>query len=48
VKTTESMFTSLKQGIEFARKQSSMEALIILAFCMTGLSMPMRTYFPCS
>ena len=46
VKTTESMFTSLKQGIEFARKQSSMEALIILAFCMTGLSMPMRTYFP--
>jgi predicted MFS family arabinose efflux permease len=46
VKTTELMFTSLKQGIEFARKQSSMEALIILAFCMTGLSMPMRTYFP--
>jgi predicted MFS family arabinose efflux permease len=23
-----------------------MEALIILAFCMTALSMPMRTYFP--
>ena len=46
LKTTESMFTSLKQGIEFVRKQSSMEALIILAFCMTGLSMPMRTYFP--
>ena len=23
-----------------------MEALIILAFCMTGLSMPMRTYIP--
>src|ERR1700733_8931047 len=46
VKTTESMFASLKQGIQFARKQSSMEALIVLAFCMTGLSMPMRTYFP--
>ena len=46
VKTTETMLTSLKQGIRFARKQNSMEALIILAFCMTGLSMPMRTYFP--
>src|ERR1700746_2533450 len=27
VKTTESMFTSLKEGIKFTRKQSSMEAL---------------------
>src|SRR5271170_3667948 len=46
VKTAESMFTSLKQGIRFARKQNSMEALIILAFFMTALSMPMRTYIP--
>lgn len=46
VKTTESMFASLKQGIQFTRKQSSMEALIILAFCMTALGMPMRTYIP--
>ncbi len=46
VKTTESMFSSLKQGIQFARKQNSMEALIVLAFCMTALSMPMRTYIP--
>lgn len=46
VKTTQTMFASLKQGIQFARKQNSMEALIILAFCMTALSMPMRTYFP--
>ncbi len=46
VKTAESMFTSLKQGIRFARKQNSMEALIILAFCMTALAMPMRTYIP--
>lgn len=45
-KTTESMFSSLKQGIRFARKQNSMEALILLAFCMTALAMPMRTYFP--
>jgi predicted MFS family arabinose efflux permease len=46
MKTTESMFASLKQGIQFARKQNSMEALILLAFCMTSLSMPMRTYIP--
>jgi len=45
-KTAESMFTSLKEGIKFTRKQSSMEALIVLAFCMTALSMPMRTYIP--
>src|SRR5271169_2211478 len=46
LKTTESMITSLKQGIQFARKQGSMEALIVLAFCMTALAMPMRTYIP--
>jgi len=40
------MVTSLKQGIRFARQQSSMEALILLAFCMTFLSMPLRTYLP--
>jgi predicted MFS family arabinose efflux permease len=44
--TTESMFSSMKQGIQFVRRQSSMEALIVLAFCTTALSMPMRTYFP--
>ncbi len=46
VKTTESMFTSLKAGIKFVRQQGSMEALVVLAFCMTALSMPMRTYMP--
>ena len=44
--TKESMFGSLKQGISFVRRQGSMEALIVLAFCMTALSMPMRTYIP--
>src|SRR5208337_4242297 len=44
--TTESMLTSLKEGIRFVRKQGSMEALIVLAFCMTALAMPMRTYIP--
>jgi len=45
-KTTESILSSLKQGIQFVRRQPSMEALIVLAFCMTALSTPMRTYFP--
>jgi predicted MFS family arabinose efflux permease len=45
-KTGESMFASLKQGIRFARQQNSMEALILLAFCMTALAMPMRTFIP--
>jgi predicted MFS family arabinose efflux permease len=44
--TKESLFKSLKQGISFLRQQGSMEALIVLAFCMTALSMPMRTYIP--
>jgi predicted MFS family arabinose efflux permease len=46
VPTTESMFTSLKQGIKFVRSQNSMEALTVLAFCMTALTAPMRTYIP--
>ena len=46
IKTSETMYNSLKQGIQFARKQVSMEALIVLAFCMTALGMPMRTYIP--
>ncbi len=46
VPTTESMLTSLKQGIKFVRSQNSMEALTVLAFCMTALSTPMRTYIP--
>ena len=42
----ESMFESLKQGIHFIWHQGAMVALIILAFSMTFLSMPMRTYIP--
>src|ERR1700687_247259 len=45
-RSTESVFGSLKQGIQFVRRQESMEALIVLAFCMTALSLPMRTYLP--
>ncbi len=42
----ESVLSSLKQGIAYVRQQNSMEALTVLAFCMTALSMPMRTYIP--
>jgi predicted MFS family arabinose efflux permease len=45
-KSTESMFYSLKEGIRFIRQQGAMVALIVLAFLMTFLSMPMRTYIP--
>jgi predicted MFS family arabinose efflux permease len=45
-KTGESILTSLKQGVHFVRKQSAMEALMVLAFLMTALGMPFRTYFP--
>jgi predicted MFS family arabinose efflux permease len=44
--TTDSIFGSLKQGLRFVRQRESMTALIVLAFCMTALSMPMRTYIP--
>lgn len=45
-KTTESIVESMKQGFRFVRRQHAMEALIVLAFCMTALSMPIRTFFP--
>lgn len=45
-RTTDSIFSSLKQGIRFVRNHGSMEALIVLAFSMTTLSTPLRTYIP--
>lgn len=44
--TKETMFNSLKQGIHFIWRHGSMVGLIVLAFLMTFLSMPMRTYIP--
>lgn len=41
-----SIYDSLKQGLSFVRRQNSMAALVVLAFAMTFLSMPMRTYLP--
>lgn len=46
VKTGETVLDAMKQGFRFIRRQQSMELLILLAFCMTFLSMPMRTFFP--
>ena len=45
-KTTESILVGMKQGITFIRKQSSMEGLMVLAFCMTALGVPMMTFLP--
>jgi predicted MFS family arabinose efflux permease len=45
-KTTDSMLRSLKEGIKFVRRQEAMEALIVLAFLMTALSMPLRSQLP--
>ncbi len=45
-KTTETVIESMKQGFRFILRQHAMGALILLAFCMTTLSMSVRTYFP--
>jgi MFS family permease len=42
----QSMLKSLNQGITFVWQHGSMVGLIVLAFLMTFLSMPMRTYIP--
>ncbi len=42
----DSMFKSLQQGMKFIWHHGAMVAIIILAFAMTFLSMPMRTYIP--
>ena len=44
--TKETMWKSLGQGVKFIWQQGAMVGLIVLAFLMTFLSMPMRTYIP--
>jgi MFS family permease len=46
VKTSETILTSMKEGLRFVRRQGAMGALIILAFTMTFLSVPGRTFLP--
>lgn len=44
--TTDSVLVSMKQGIAFIRRQGTMEALIVLAFLMTALGIPMIVFLP--
>jgi MFS family permease len=45
-KTSESILDGVKQGISFIRSQSAMESLMVLAFFMTALGVPMMTFLP--
>ena len=45
-KTEKSILQDMKIGIAFVRKQTAMEALIVLAFCMTALGIPLLTFLP--
>jgi MFS family permease len=45
-KSSDSIMAGIKQGIAFVRTQTAMESLIILAFCMTFLGIPMITFLP--
>ncbi len=44
--TGDSILTGMKQGISFIRKQGAMETLVLIAFCMTALAIPMITFLP--
>jgi MFS family permease len=46
VKTGESILASIKEGISYVRRQEAMESLMVLAFCMTALGIPMLTFLP--
>jgi MFS family permease len=46
VKTAETVYASLKQGLRFVWKQGAMALLIVLAFSMTFLAVPSRTFLP--
>jgi predicted MFS family arabinose efflux permease len=45
-RTGESILTSMKQGFRFIRTQGAMGTLILIAFCMTALAIPMITFLP--
>lgn len=45
-KSSASILASMKEGWHFIRQQGSMEALMVLAFCMTALGVPMLTFLP--
>ena len=45
-RTGHSIMTSMKQGFSFIRDQGAMATLIIIAFCMTLLAIPIITFLP--
>ncbi len=45
-RSTESILTSMKQGIAFIRTKAGLDSLIVLAFCMTVLAIPILTFLP--
>jgi predicted MFS family arabinose efflux permease len=45
-RTGESIIDSMKTGFRFIRTQGAMETLIVIAFCMTALAIPMITFLP--
>jgi predicted MFS family arabinose efflux permease len=45
-KSQGSILASMQEGIGFIRKQGAMEALIVLAFLMTALGIPIITFLP--
>ncbi|HTB14428.1 MAG TPA: MFS transporter [Bryobacteraceae bacterium] len=45
-KSTESVLTSMKQGIAFIRTQEGMKPLIVMSFLMTMMAIPLITFLP--
>jgi predicted MFS family arabinose efflux permease len=45
-RSTEPILTSMKQGIGFIRTKAGLDSLIVLAFCMTALAIPLMTFLP--
>jgi MFS family permease len=45
-KTGDSILSSMVEGFRFIRKRDGMVGLMVLAFCMTFLAVPMRTFLP--
>ena len=45
-RTGVSILNSMTEGFRFIQRQGAMAGLIILAFCMTGLAIPLITFLP--
>jgi len=41
-----SMFSSLKEGLNFVSRREGLPALIVIAFCMTAFGVPLLVYIP--